>query len=81
MKFVVEKHPNPEYVTIHTTKELDGENLSVDVMSIPGVVAAHYSDTYKIKLKVGIAFDIDELIEKVQDKIIDHYSHTEEDWT
>ena len=78
MKFVVEKHPNPEYVTIHITKELDSDNLKRDILYTSGIVSATYEDVYKIKLKVGLAFDIDELLENVQDKITTHYNYTEE---
>ena len=42
---------------------------------------ASYSDAYKLKLKVGRAFDIDELIEKVQDEIVTYYANKQEDWT
>ena len=34
-----------------------------------------------LKLKVGRAFDIDELIEKVQDEIVTYYANKQEDWT
>jgi len=78
MKFVVEKHENPEYVTIHTTEWLQSDNLLSDIMDIKGIVNASYSDAYKLKLKVGLAFDIDELIEKVQDVIVTYYANQEE---
>lgn len=81
MKFVVEKHENPEYVTIHTTEWLQSDNLRSYIMDIKGIVNASYSDAYKLKLKVGRAFDIDELIEKVQDEIVTYYANKQEDWT
>lgn len=81
MKFVVEKHGNPEYVTIHTTKRLKSNNLLSCITDINGIVGAHYSDEYKLKLKVGLAFDIDALIEKVQDEIVTYYANKEEEWT
>lgn len=78
MKFVVEKHPNPEYITIHTTKKLDNDDLKRDILYTSGIVSATYEGVYKLKLKVGLAFDIDELVEKVKDKIATYYRNQEE---
>lgn len=73
MNFVVEKHPNLECVTLHTTEYLQSDNLMRDILCIPGVVDAAYSDVYKLDLRVGLAFDVEELIEKVQDEITTYY--------
>lgn len=81
MKFVVEKHENLEYVTIHTTEWLQSDNLLSDIMDIKGIVSATYEDVYKLKLRVGLAFDVDELIEKVQDEIVTYYTNKEGGWT
>lgn len=77
MKFAVEKHLNPEYVTIHTTEYLQSDNLLCDIAATQGIVSAHYSDYYKLKLKVGLAFDVDGLVKKVQDKIVTYYTNQE----
>ena len=81
MKFVVEKHENLEYVTVHTTALLQSDDLLCNIADITGIVTAYYDDYYKLKLKVGRAFDVDELTERVQDKIVTYYSHKEEDLT
>lgn len=81
MKFVVEKHENQEYITIHTTEWLQSDNLLSYIMDIKGIVNASYSDAHKLKLKVGLAFDIDALIDKVQDEIVTYYANKEEEWT
>lgn len=81
MKFVVEKHENREYVTIHTTALLQSDDLLCNIADIAGIVTAYYDDYYKLKLKVGLAFDIDELIDKVQDEIVTYYANKEEEWT